>query len=90
MGVERFFNIKHGGQAFILHTFCRETQMQMEMPNGVEPRELIEGRGVMEDGEGHQLREAPGCYEALLGVETDNTAFEYCCFWNVPFCEWMS
>jgi len=57
--------------------------MQMEMPNGVGPRELIEGRGVIENGEGHQLSEAPGCYKALFGVEKDNIAFENCCFWNV-------
>jgi hypothetical protein len=57
-------------------TFCREMQMQIEMPNGVGPRELIGGRGVIEDGEGHQLREVPGCGKALFGVEKDNIAFE--------------
>ena len=31
---------------------------------------------VIEDGEGHQLREAPGCGKALFGVEKDNIAFE--------------
>jgi hypothetical protein len=28
--------------------------------------------------------------KALFGVEKDNIAFENCCFWNVPFREWMS
>jgi hypothetical protein len=50
--------------------------MQIEMPNGVGPREPIGGRGVIEDGEGHQLREVPGCGKALFGVEKDNIAFE--------------
>jgi hypothetical protein len=41
------------------------------------------GRDVVEDTEPYQLREVPGRYKALFGVEKDDIALENILFWKV-------